>query len=301
MLKRGWYRYNLQKTMPKHFFLLAVLFFATALSLGIPLRISMGDDSAKADWIRGFGENLQMRLQGEVLEADGSPAQHYTITGQSYNDKPIDVTTNGSRFESWVDVNRDDWYGIYFQAVSEDGKRRSVLELSRQNMRQSCIDGVELRLAKPRRTMEVRVVHQEKSVPDAQVAVNCGFGIIERGVSDANGIAIIELYSNKEPSQLTAWVKNFRIGGYTFDRTPTRDPLIAIHQVELNDCRNQKIRLLDESGLAVPDVKFKLQIATPQPDFNFIGINENSFLTTDKNGEAFQPWFPNWEDFYSYI
>ena len=100
---------------------------------------------------------------------------------------------------------------------------------------------------------------------------------------------------------MTAWTDDFRIGGFSFDRQPRRDPDANEHVVELSTCRDQTLRFLDQDGSPVPGIDVVIQIATASPDYNFLGTNEHSRMTTNAAGEVTYRWFPDWDKHYSYV
>jgi hypothetical protein len=44
-----------------------------------------------------------------------------------------------------------------------------------------------------------------------------------------------------------------------------------------------------------------IQIATPDPDYNYIGVNEHLRMATNSEGEAVHHWFPDWEKLHFYV
>lgn len=90
------------------------------------------------------------------------------------------------------------------------------------------------------------------------------------------------------------------MGGFSFNRKPTRDPASDEFAVELNQCRDKLLRVVDDQGAPVPNLDFVLQMAT-LPDYNFVGTNDNSRLKTDANGEVVYRWFPNWKERHCYM
>ncbi len=113
-------------------------------------------------------------------------------------------------------------------------------------------------------------------------------------------MAHVRLLPQQTLSRLTAWTDDHRIGGFSFTRTPVRDPDMNEQLVELSKCREQRIRFVADDGSPVAGVNFVLQIATPPPNFNFIGTMDGFHLTTDAAGEAVCKWFPDWKEAHYY-
>lgn len=275
---------------------------AVAVALLLATLSSLRAEPPSSDWIRGTGEHLQIRLRGEVVHADGQPAQDIVVGGAINAigaSHPLQPVIEGNRFELWLPVNQQQWHSMWLRAASTDGSFVEYKRLSMFELRQAAIEGVRLTLQRPTREMKVKVTHQGKAVPNAMVKTDLGYGMELRERTSADGIATFPLLPTQAPSHLTAWTDDFRVGGFSFNRKPTRDPDAEQHEVELNACRDQKLRFVDPNGAPVPDLSFVLQMAT-LPNYNFIGTNEHSRLTTDENGEVLYAWFPDWDQHYFY-
>lgn len=278
---------------------MATSIFLAATSSSVP-----GADRDVDDWLRGSGKDLEIRLRGEVFEADGLPAAGLQVTGglNAFDSNPqIVPTMDGHRFAVWIPVNRSRWYSLWLKAASATGDRVAYTRLSAYQLRQAAIDGITLTLRSPTREVDVRVVEGGQPVAGAWVKADLGFGVELRSRTDADGIARFRLLPQQKLSGLTAWTDDFRIGGFQFVRKPTRDPDANEQVVELSACRDQKLRFVDEDGSPVPGIDFLLRIATPPPDYNYIGTNEHSLMTVDAAGEVTYKWFPDWDHHHFYV
>ncbi len=254
-------------------------------------------------WLRSSGKDLLIRLKGEVFHADGSPANEVTISGllnTSASDPPLNPTVEGHRFEVLVPVNQSPWHSLWLKATSAQGEHIACLKLNAFELRQAATEGVKLTLQSPVRRVAVHVSDKGNSVADATVQAELDFGIKLRALSNAKGVAHFDLLPQQSLTALTAWTEDFRIGGFSFNRKPTRDPNAQEHIVELSKCRSQKLRFVDEQGAPAPGIDFVLQVATASPNYNFLGTNEFSSMTSDACGEAAYPWFPDWENCHVY-
>ncbi len=255
-------------------------------------------------WLRGTAETLEMRIQGEVLEPDGAPAIDSTVSVfivNSSSTEPIEVKRDGHRFEFWLPVHRVHWHAIQISATSNDKQRRANRTAALTEIRQLAINGVKLELQQSTRTVTANLVHNGDPVANANVKIVLYDGTILKRVSDDQGIIKFNLLPNQKLRSFTAWSDKPLIGGYQFSRGPVRDPGASAHTVELFDCRNQTIRVVDHQGNVCPDVIMQLQIATPQPHFNYLGSIEASRMVTNEKGEAVFAWFPDWKNIHCYV
>ncbi|MEX2168729.1 MAG: thioredoxin family protein [Pirellulales bacterium] len=264
---------------------------------------ALSAEQAANDWLRGSGQDLQICLRGEVFESDGQSASDFQITcgmnssGQAPQLKP---TIDGHNFEVWIPVNDATWSSLWLKAASARSNHVAYKKLGAYELRQAAIDRIKLTLRSPSRHVKVKVTDEGQPVNGAMVKADLGFGVESRSQTDSNGIARIDLLPEQTLSHLTAWTNDFRIGGFGFDRKPTRDPNVDEHVVELSKCRDQKLRFVDEDGSPVPGVECIIQMATAPPNYNYIGTNENSRLRTDAAGEIAYRWFPDWDEHHFY-
>lgn len=256
-----------------------------------------------SDWLRGSGTDLQIRLRGEVLNSDGQPATDFRVIGKMLaltSSMHVEPKVNGHHFEFWIPANQFKAYAMSLTAVSSAADRVAYRSLEMFQLRQAAIDGIKLTLASPTRTVDVKVVEKDQPVANATVTVDFGFSMELPTRTNAEGIARIGLPSEHSMIGLMAWTDDFRIGGFTFGRKPVRDPDRNEQVIELSRCRDQKLRFVDEEGSPVPGVDFVIRMATAPPNYNYIGTNEHSHMTTDAAGEAIDKWFPDWDDHHFY-
>jgi Thioredoxin-like len=276
------------------------------VSCVLALFILWFQDVAQADssnWLRGVGSQLEIRLRGEVFDVSGRPAMGVVVAGivQSMKGKyPIVSKVDGHRFEAWVPVNQQAFRSVSFKASLNGDEQLAVKWLSSFELRQAAIDGVKLLLQVPTQKVQVKVIESGKPVARAKLIAGVSFGAEVPYITDEEGIVQLRLLPDQSLDRLTAWTDDFRIGGYGFDRTPAGDPKAREHVVELSPCRDLKMRFVDQAGAAVPSVDFALHVATPEPNYNFIGQTEHSRMKTDSNGEALYRWFPDWKAHYFY-
>ena len=256
------------------------------------------------EWLRGDGEDLEMRVSGVVVMPDGEPAKSATVSaslGLRHSDKKIPVEMNGNRFEAWVPMMSSKWYTLHLSAKSPDGRMRAGERIVRLDFRDAVVNGVKLTLQHSVRTVTINVVHEEKPVVGAHIDVEIEGGHMVHDTTDKNGQIKIEMLPGEVLDDMTAWTDDHRFGGFQFSRKPVRDPKADTHTIELASCRNQRIRLIDADGNAQSGVTFHLHVATPTPNYNYLGRIAASQMVTNGDGEAFFAWFPDWEKVYCYV
>jgi hypothetical protein len=262
-----------------------------------------GAEGAPDEWLRGELQGEEFRLHGQVFESDGSQATGFDVSGELNalrGKAPLATVVDGNRFEAWIPVNRLRPYSLWLTATAKDGSRLAIHKLNAFELRQAAIEGIRLTLQAPTRQIEVKVLADGKPVVGATVKAEVSFGVSVRATTDDDGIARLGLLADQTLEGLMAWTEE-RVGGFSFHRKPTRDPAANQHVIELSPCRDQTLRFVDVSGAPVAGLDFVTQIATPDPDYNFIGVNEHSRMTTNSEGEAVHRWFPDWETLHFYV
>ncbi|TWT74468.1 hypothetical protein Pla123a_32910 [Posidoniimonas polymericola] len=277
------------------------LSFLMGCSLLSP-RISTSRADEPPSWLHGSGDDLEVVLRGEVFEPDGSPAEGVSVDGslRSHGKSTlVRAECEGHHFAARLPVNRTSWYSMQFRVASKSGAVGYV-KMTPDSLRQAAIDGKRVTLARPTRRVAVTVEHAGSPVAGAQVRADLGYNVELHTVTDADGVACFDLLPDQKLSSFTAWTDDRRVGGYQFGRKPTRNADEDSHVVELFDCRDLTIRFVDGEGNPVEGVAFEFQVATPAPNYNYLGLVEPRVLTTDEQGEAFYRWQPDWEQYHYY-
>lgn len=281
-------------------FLLMLLFVVCNCGASNLLLLASDDD-----WIREEDGILSFRIRGEVSDSTGKPVERFTIEIDYDSPRLIDQGSKqeieGSQFEFWLPIASlphvyKSFPSIHLVANDE----HAYLKIPSYELREKAMQGVKVSLQKPSRAVEVRVVDEGLPVVGAKVQASIGQSK-QRTRTDSRGIARIELLADQELSGLMAWTNDYRIAGFGFDRKPYRDPSLASYELELDACRDLTIRFVDQSGAPVPNIPFKLHVATPSPNFNFIGKHEPSSMKSDARGESHYRWFPKWDAVYFYV
>ena len=249
---------------------------------------------------RGEGQSREMLLHGRVLRSNGNPARDFRLTARvdksNLGRDLLSTKVDGDRFEVWIPVGRPHWPYVKLGAESSDGESRVFRAIRNRELRAAAVDGVELRLAPKNRVVGISVKHGGLSVANAHVSAQLGGTALLTGNTDSYGKVAFRLCEGESLSRLTAWTDDFRIGGYSFNRKPHRDPLGTDFTIDLEDCREQTVRFLDsEDNSPVANVPFELVIGTGQPNFNFVAAPATfpyCRMTTDASGQARQRWFP---------
>jgi len=267
------------------------------------------DSQASAVALRGTGQNREMLIRGRVFGTDGLSAQGYELL-VNLKESPsglheLSTMMEGSRFEVWVPVGGSGWSYLEVSASADGGRRRAFLGVPNWSLRQKAIDGIELRLAPTSRNVEVSVVKDGVPVEKAHVTCQLEGNLLLHAESDEDGRAVFHLMDGEGISRLSAWTDQFEVGGYQFNRQPRRDTRGGKFTIELDDCRDQRIRFVDvEINAPVADVRFALTVGTGPPNYNFPGTPDTlpgCRMTTDEKGEATYRLFPNWKEHGSYV
>jgi len=258
----------------------------------------------KPAWLEGAGKDLRIRVQGEVLDESGAPANDCKLVVRmkvNFGATDLPAVIERNQFHVWVPLGEAGWFNVHLHAASADGRRVVSEAISGFQLRQAAIDGLKLTIKPAERSVFVRVVDQGKPVPDAFVVADVvGAPLTAR--TNGVGFARFPLLNRDQLSQLTAWTNDFRIGGYSFHRDPPRDPSGSKFTIELEPCRPQVIRIINaEDKAPVPDLDFVLTVGTGAPNYQFPGHTPGCEMKTNDKGEAVYRWFPDWKTHGSYV
>ena len=251
---------------------------------------STGVDS----WLRGSGRDLEMRLHGTIVDAEGRPAEDAKVTATVHSRAPLrqlDVPVEGNRFELWVPVNRPLLHAVIVRAAAGDSAAGVALRV--QAVRNAAREGLTLTLRPPERHVEVRVSDEGSPVVGAHVAANFREMPPANYITDGSGVAMVPVYADDEVSSLGVWTDDHRVGG----SWKGSDAGVSTIECELDRTRRVTLRAVDPSGAPVAGLAVRMSVSTPAPDYDFIGSFEHSMQTTDERGEAIFAWFPDWQSF----
>ena len=274
-------------------------FIAVAFALLLPFASgfpsTMGEDTQPvAEWIRGSGKDLQIRLRGEVKTDNSEVIDEATVNFRiTYNDQLFETLSprvEEGEFEVWLPVNRYPWYSIKVTARCGDGARCDYV-LLRSKLRGLAASGLTLEVKRPEREVEIQVEHEGKAISGAMVRAKVMTGAEVLAKSNASGVAKLALMRNENLASLTAWTEEM-VGGYQFARKPVRDPAASEHTIKMFRCRPYEIELRDVDGNPIADVPVRFDVATAPPEYNFLGTPDNIELITDQDGFATYPLFP---------
>ncbi len=236
---------------------------------------------------------------------DGDPATGYQFQAaleSSRGRQVLPVKTEENRFQFWVPVGMTGWFRLHLQATSADGGRVARETILSYELHQAAVEGVKLTMKPGERSVSVSVTADGTPVSGATVAAELSAGLRLEAKTNDDGVATLSLMNHDKLTQLTAWTDDFKIGGYSFYRDPPRNPLANQHTIELDTCRPQRIRLINEADQSpVPNVEFLLTVGTGAPNYQFPGKTPTCRMKTDSKGEAVYRWFPDWERHGSYV
>jgi hypothetical protein len=257
---------------------------------------------AKPAWLEGAGKELRIKLGGAIRDETGAPAKDSKLTvtlKRQFARTNLPVLIKGNLFQVWVPVGRPGRFNIDLAAASADGQRVARMGLDSFRLREAAIEELELTIKPPERVLEVTVVEKGTPIRNAFVIADVG-GAPFTGQTNDQGVARFPLMNRDKLVRLTAWTNDFKIGGYYFNRKPPRDPAGSQFTIELEKCRSQVIRLINEVDKApIPNLDFVLTVGTS--DYRYPGNTPDCEMRTNAKGEAVYRWFPDWKSHYSYI
>lgn len=249
------------------------------------------------DNIRGSGDQLEFRLRGRLVSAIDQRLVNPSVTVSSFDDERLlAATVIGDRYEVWIPAKSFKWLRISLEGASEDG-RRAIVSPRQSDLRRAISEGVDIVFQQANRTVKVLVKHNDKPVANAQIKAFANGILFQR--TDANGQAILKLSAKDEISAFTAWTDSGLLGGYQFHQGPPRDRNATEHVIEMFECQERRIRVVDTDGTPVPGVRLKLQVATPK-HYNYFGSPTGYEVVTDVAGTASYKWFPKLAEAYHY-
>ena len=287
------------------------IFVAALLLIGVPTLLVIaathptqgdqrtGAEKAAEDWMRFEDGKTILTFRGEIVDADGKPA----VNPQVRSKNAVNLKVTGNEFECDVVLENQPMASLNIIAESEDKKLVAIFSLFPHDMRVDASKFHQITL-KPTTSFDFRVLHKGKPVSGANVqATTGGWNFTTRGVTNTVGIATLNFPSDSVLDYVLAWNEKKMIGGYSFDRDPVRDPKLPLHEIELSNCIDQKIRLIDSAtGKPLAGFKFDSFVAT-KPGYNFLqreDVEGMGTLVTNENGEAIDQWFPDWDSFHFY-
>ena len=115
--------------------------------------------AAKPAWLKGSGKDLQIRLAGKICDETGAPALGCKLTvalRREFGSTILPVELERNRFEVWVPVSDVNWNSINLNVASPDGRvaRERLFDFQ---LRQAALDGLDLTIKRPERTVEIAV------------------------------------------------------------------------------------------------------------------------------------------------
>ncbi len=259
---------------------------------------------AKPAWLEGSGKDLRIKLSGAIRDETGAPARDSKLAVElktQFASTNLPALVRGNLFQVSVPVGQSRWFNLRLSAASADGRRTARTQLSHFELREAAINGLELTIKPPERFLEVTVVDKGTPVCAAYVIADVGASP-STSKTDDKGVARFPLMKSDKLTRLTAWTDDFRIGGYYFNRKPARDPSGDRFTIELEKCRSQVVRLINDADKTpIPNLDFVLTVGSGPPDYQFVGQTPGCEMRTNGKGEAVYRWFPDWKQHGSNI
>lgn len=269
-----------------------------------PDKVAAESRMIKETWLRERSGQLEMQIQGRISSPTDAPLDKPIVTVvlvTRFANQSLPVSLVGNRYSVWVPMGQPNWYAIRLNVSSADDRMRVTKQIARIDARQAAAEGLDLPLQLSTRTITVNVLHQSRPVGDAQVKLELTNSSLLTGKTNASGQVQFELLPADSLRSFTAWTDDHRFGGFQFSRGPVRDPNLDEHSIELASCRKQVLRIVDGEGHPQSGLGLHLQVATPPPNYNYLGQIKASHMVTNELGEAYFEWFPDWKEVHCYV
>lgn len=252
------------------------------------------------DSIRGTGDSLEFRLRGRLLFSPDQPLEQASVVVRmADSDQVHTATVSDDQYEVWLPGKSRSWFSITIECVSKDGRSGSS-SFGPSGLRKAIHEGVDVTIQQATRSVRIKVKHNDEPVRNAMIKASLGGRSSEIICqSDENGDAMLQLQASDNLYALTAWTDSGLLGGYQFVRTPARDPKSDEHVIEMLECQERRIQVVDVDGSPVVGVRLKMQVATPE-DYNYFGQPTDCEVTTDADGTANYKWFPKLDKTHHY-
>jgi hypothetical protein len=267
---------------------LTSLFSARALAQVAESRV-VETRAAKPAWLEGAGTDLRIKLAGAIRDETGAFAKDCKLTVSlrtQFGRTNLPRLIKGNLFQVWVPLGHPRWFYVDLDAASADGQRVARRQLAPFELREAAIQGLELTVKPPERFLGVTVVDKGHPIRNAFVIAQVADATFISKTNDS-GISRFPLMNRDKLMRLTAWTNDFKIGGYSFNRKPPRDPSGSQFTIELDKCRSQLVRIIDDANKApIPDLPFALIVGTGPPDHQYPGRTPDCEMRTTAKGEA---------------
>lgn len=289
--------------------LLATINFnhARAVAQQVAIADDLNEVESTDDWVRGEGDNLEFRLRGRLIGgiagAPQSPQVEVRVHEHPHLVRSLPVSIKGDQYEVWIPAKMLRWFSLSIVGTSADG-RVAVAGAGGAKLRSAMVRGMDLEFQRPVRAVKLKVLHQQQPVAGAQVKTlisGPGSGILDTFArTDSSGEVEVGIIAGGKLLSVTAWSDSGLLGGYQFARLPPRDPNASELVIDMVECGDRKIHVVDEAGEPVAGIGLTLEVATPLPQVNYFGNPVKSGVVTDETGTATYGWFPKIDDAYHY-
>lgn len=281
----------------------AVIFFAVCGTFAIfgianANAAPQNNDLELPEWIRGSGDELEVLLSGSLKRDDGRAVEEAVVSvAIKHNSQTFETLTpevTDGQFQTWLPIGKYRWYSVVIEAQCDDGARVSRT-IVRQQLRQIVKNGLSLVLASPSKTLEIQIDHEGVPINNADVKVELQNGFALRCVSNKKGIAKVRLIDDETIYRVTAWSHQGLIGGLSRSDTQKNE---APLKLPMHACRAYEIEVQTEDGKPIAGADI---VAYSYNEDRVFFMPPDSFqLTTNEQGKATFPWFPDLDGVKAY-
>lgn len=224
-----------------------------------------------------------LRVRGQVVRPDGTPAAGATITvlPDLYEAVQSATADTDGRFEAEGIFGN----GLRLSAASSDQTQQSSVWIAAPDVRN--VGPLRLELV-PSAEHPVRALRNGQPVPGVQV-VATGFAFQSRAMTDGDGRAVVRYPANDSLRELVAWHPTQGIAGVR----ESDDYKFTDHtELELSPPEPCRLRVMDPDGQPVADLSLGVSFRVHDTWILTQQVVEAQ-LRTDRNGEVVVPWAPS--------
>lgn len=256
-------------------------------------------------WLKGSGDSLALQLKGAVLLANGVAAKDSKLSVlvmRRGHSEALDIVRDGNEFSVWIPLGKRSPFVVQVVCESADGKEVFAKTLEPYELRQTAMDGLEIRLRPVSRTLDFLVTEVDLKPPHKMTPLE---GAMVRGATrdrpyfsittNRDGRAQLKLQKDEVLEQTSAHTKNSSFGGQVIlpgQRKGAPPDEVWIISKPFTRFPLRLVREDDHSPIANANIIVRYQ--SKVPPYNYMESFPEEITKTDAKGEATIETFPVW-------